>query len=457
MPVNSTHPLYDATIDIWEMCRTFSDGSKAVKRAAATYLPNFFGTTPEQLAAYNDYKARALYTNVTGATLNAWVGATMRKPPTLSYPAPLEVFVNDMFWSGAKFPAVLSTILNELLLVGRIGILIDRPKGEGGQLRLCLYRAEDVINWAIDENDRLVWAILRENKIEQASDDRYLWNEETRYRELLMEDGRYIQRVYAETSERDGEGEFVLIEEIIPDNRGEPLDYMPFFIMTPAGETTAIDAPPIYDIVEISASHYRTSADLEHGRHFQAVPTFWVSGMAASDLDGAAITLGSTKAFMMPSEAAKCGFAEVASNFEALRAALEEKEEKMARLGARLIGAPMRQAETATAAQIRAGNESNTLMQSIDATERAGERILEIGMLWENVAGDGSVGMNRDFVNTPLNGQELTALLQAYQGGGMSLPTLLWNIQQGERLNPNITIEDEMALIETTGATPFAE
>lgn len=156
MPQDSTHPEYDDFLDVWTKCRDFNNGSKAVKcpSRAEAYLPNFFKADDAGRQQYHAYKRRALLYNATGRTIEGMVGAAMRKPPTVSIPRGLASFADNMLLSGEDLEGVATRMLFELILTGRIGLLLDRPRARG-PLRLCLYPAECIINWHIDEDGRL--------------------------------------------------------------------------------------------------------------------------------------------------------------------------------------------------------------------------------------------------------------------------------------------------------------
>ena len=52
MPVDSTHPLYDARLTQWQKCRHAYEGEDAIKKAGVLYLPKLKGQTDEDYKAY---------------------------------------------------------------------------------------------------------------------------------------------------------------------------------------------------------------------------------------------------------------------------------------------------------------------------------------------------------------------------------------------------------------------
>ncbi len=64
MPVNSTHPDYDASLPAWLRARDVMAGEDAVKYAGEKYLPRLESQTDDE---YNAYRARAAFFNASGA------------------------------------------------------------------------------------------------------------------------------------------------------------------------------------------------------------------------------------------------------------------------------------------------------------------------------------------------------------------------------------------------------
>ena len=61
---------------------------------------------------------------------------------------------------------------------------------------------------------------------------------------------------------------------------------------------------------------------------------------------------------------------------------------------------------------------------------------------------DVNVELNMDFVDVRIPHQEIIALVQSYQMGGISMDTLLHNLKQGEVIPSDVSIEEEREKIE---------
>jgi len=190
---------------------------------------------------------------------------------------------------------------------------------------------------------------------------------------------------------------------------------------------------------------YRTSADLEHGRHFTALPTPYVTGI---DVDSE-LKIGSGSAWILPDSSSRAGYLEFSGQgLQALEKAMEEKRSMMASLGAQLLQSQKAGIESADSIRLRQNAEASTLVGVVKTVERAIKQALITMAEWEGVAGDVVVNLNTDFVDTKINAQDMSSLMGAWQSGGISHDTFLFNMKKGEILAPDTTIEDEKGRID---------
>jgi hypothetical protein len=87
----------------------------------------------------------------------------------------------------------------------------------------------------------------------------------------------YRVRVF-EVREVAGKEEDVLISTAFPKINNEFLDEIPFRFIGIDNVDADVDEPPLIDLVDMNLSHYRSSADYEHGCHFTGLPTPVISG-----------------------------------------------------------------------------------------------------------------------------------------------------------------------------------
>jgi len=448
MPVNSTNPEYELFDDMWLKCRDAVQGEEKVKSRGTRYLPQLTGQDTDE---YNAYKKRAFFYNATSRTLDAMSGAVMRKPPVIEFPK--QDRLKKITDKGNSIQMFSKNVLEELLTTGRAGILVDMPmEGDAAtnECYLSYYRAEDVINWKtefMDGEERLIMVVLKEYYDKEKDD--FETEKKERIRVLLLEDSTYFQRIYLKSEGRDDKNDWILDEEIVPKRKGATLDFIPFILANHKEITTEIIKPPLLDLVNINLSHYRSAADLEHGRHFTALPTAVFSGFPESNT----YRIGSSIAYVSEDPAAKAFFLEyTGQGLGSLEKALEQKEYMMAIIGTRLLDVPKKGVEAAETYKMRNLGETNILTSISTVLGDIVTQCLRIVEYWEGTGTELNMNIlatfNLDFDATMLDSNQITALVKAYQSGAISWETLFYNLKRGDLIPQDIDEEEEQARIE---------
>ena len=119
MPVNSTHPDYDAALPAWSRARDVFAGEDAVKAAGEKYLPRL---DAQEDAEYLAYKNRASFFNATARTAEGLVGLIFRREPELKLPdialgvgQKLAEFSDDVDLLGTSLTAYAKKLSVKLL------------------------------------------------------------------------------------------------------------------------------------------------------------------------------------------------------------------------------------------------------------------------------------------------------------------------------------------------------
>lgn len=441
MPVNSQHPEYKANIALWRKCRDVKGGEEAVKHAGVSYLPKLSG---QGNIEYSAYLSRALFYNATARTIQGTIGSIFRKPPIIEPPSD---YIADK----------CSTTTEEVLSVGRAGILVDVPK-EGGEPYFVEYAPEQIINWdyeMIDDKEVVKLVVLEEYKVTD-TDDQFVKNVATQYRVLDLggENGSYRQRVFTQKT-GSAVGKKVtnpVFEEdpdqlVEPEMRGEKMKEIPFEFFGPQACSATVQKPALLDLVNVNLSHFRSSADLEHGRHFTALPTAWVAGFSSDTK----LTIGSGTAWVTENVNAKAGFLEfTGAGLGALETALEQKEHLMAVLGARLFETAKSGVEAAETVRLRKSADTSQaaiLAQTVShGLERCYQWYLDFKLGTNGQKA--KVEINTDILDSTMPATEIAAYVEAWQKGAISTDTMLWNLKSGEVLPPDVTTEEEKSKLE---------
>lgn len=431
MPINSTHPQYKKREGQWKRCRDVHEGTDAVKDAGVAYLSKLSGQDKDQ---YDAYKARAEFFEATARTIEGLVGAVMRIKPT-SEEVP-EKWLNDITNTGINLNDFIASRIAEQLIMGRQGILVDRNEERP---YLTGYTAEAMTNWAAN------FIVLKEAITLPKADDKYDLEVISQYREITTnKNGAVIHNIWRKAKQDD---EWAIVETIIPTKRGDGIKDNMFIPLTLDGQNFNPEKPPLLGLVDVNLAHYRTSADLEHGRHFTALPTPVVitSGKFEGDLK-----IGSGTALILP-EGSDAKYMEYAGQgLTTLENGSQEKREQMAALGAQIIQGEKKQAEAADTVRLKQNSETSILTRAVMTVEGGINAALAKMAEWEGVAVP-KIEINKDYLDSKLDPQELAALIGAWQAGAMSLDTLLYNLKRGEIINPDTDLETEKDLIDLEG------
>jgi len=435
MPVDTTHSDYDAMLNAWTKCRTAEKGEDSVKAAKDTYLPLLTGMESTSSAKYKAYLYRAMFYGATSRTVRGLTGTVNRKPMIINMPESL-IWKEDVNGTGVSLDLFASQVLFDQILIGWGGLLVDIRKGYKMPYPVY-YFAEQVINWKYKDG-KLVMVMIAEQVAEQI--DQYETKPVDQWRELALIEGVYTVILWR----KNEDGEFFVFNQVIPEIRGAVIDSIPFDFVSP---NRKIEQPPLKGMIDINFHHYQNSADYEHGLHFTGLPTPYIFGIHLDE--GESIEIGSETAIISDDPQAKAGYLEFSgAGLNSLVTAMDNKKQEMAALGARMLQADKKQAETAETAKINKSGDSNTLTTIVGGVESSLNRILSIMAQWQSILSlDVSVEMNRDFVDEGMTPQEITALVGAWQSNGISKETLVYNFQKNDLLQAGRTIEEEISAI----------
>ena len=447
---DSEHPEYTKHLDLWIKCRDCYKGEEAVKEKNQRYLPFL---TMQASDDYYNYKSRAIFLNVMRRTIHGLVGAALRKTPIVKVPAKMESYLEDMDLHGMSFTELTQKLLTDILVTGRICVVVDRS--ENSRCYSTCYSAESNINWRYEKNIPIMSVFAEEVDITENGFSHELTQQYRVYD--FDENGSLRVRVAMqglpkegdELNSDDDENTFEIIHEVYPSYRGESLKELPVFAFNSVGMgMDNLAPPPLIDLANISLSHYRTSADLENGRHFTSLPQAWITGVDADEFRHG-LHVGGSTAWILPNENTKLGYLEFSGQgLGSLENALKEKEAMMAVVGARLLESK-KGVESAETSSIRQNIETSVLSHIAVTLQNGLNKILKYMARWEGLnENEVHVELNMDFVDVRIPHQEIIALVQAYQMGGISMDTLLYNLKQGEVIPNDVSIDDEREKIE---------
>ena len=465
--ITTRHPMLDNVLDQIRRSRNTHAGTDAIKQTAPIYSNDVLSTDEEYLPKlngqdkrqYNSYKKRAVFFGAMSRTVTALVGAIDRKPPEVKGADSLKEFRKDVTGTGISLDEFLKDVEEEVMISGRVVVCVDRKNSSDNRPYLIWYKSEDCINWFSEQytdfDQRLTGMIFRESYYDVDKDNKYKQIQKDQYREFTMQDGNVTVNIWRDKNEDETsefgnaeKPEYVVVETYTLTNRGKSLGFIPCVPVVADGSPFEVPQPPLLDLVDVNLAHYRNSADYEHGMHWTALPTPVLTGLNGKD---SKISIGSGSAIILPDPQSSAMFLEFSGQgLSTIKTAMDHKEMMMSALGARMLASRMDQSTSAEVTRINYSGETASLSNVARSMSRGMTRLLKMVSQWENNKGfeNIEVHLNEDYVDTKLAGADLTALMAAYQGGAISLDSLIWNMASGELLPLGRTVEDEIALIE---------
>lgn len=420
-------------------------GEETVKKAKEKYLPCPTAELDTEYGKkrYAAYVQRAVFYNVTGRTLEGYVGQVFSEESEIDFPTDLERYVPDIDGAGTPLEQQAKATLKAAVSFGHCGLLSDFPSvGEGVvatkqdietlriRPRVILIQPEQIINWrvtAVGGETLLSLVVLEESTI--VEDDGFEFKKETRWREIRLVATNEAKTEFAASvtlwrkkdKPENGE-EFEVVDGfpvILQDHRGQPLDRIPFEFVGATNNEPQIDKAPLEDLATLNVAHYRNSADYEEGVFITGQDQLVLTGLQQEWVDKNfkdGVKLGSRSAIPLPKDAdAKLLHAEP-NNIAA--EAMKHKEEQMKALGAKLIE-PMATKGTATEALIEESSESSVLSSAAKNVSAAYRKALFHASRFIAEVDPKTIifELNSDFAAAMASPQERAQIVAEWQGG----------------------------------------
>ena len=454
--VATTHPEYSFAKEIWATTRAASAGQQIVKAGRQLYLPGFI---PDDEERYNQYLQRAYFMGVTGRTRDSLIGMVFRKAPQIDVPPQVEEILDNIDGAGQSINQIAKAASKGILEAGRHVFLVDYPQSGGVdaeteallglQPTIASYPSEALINWrfeGVQGKQKLTLAVLLE-RVEVDEANEFSHETENSYRVLRLRDGVYTQQLY-------GDSGYPITEEYAPTMAGGAMfDHIPLHIPGAENNLPDVDLPTLYDLAILNIAHYQTTADHRENLFIHGQLTMGVTSDLSADeflqSNPNGLVVGARKGVFLGSNGS---FHSVtAPESSSLRVALQDLEQQMIMIGARLIQKGG-MAETAEAARIGAAGEASALDTLTNNLSEAIEAALEDVALFMGAPTKGiTYRLNKDFWESELSPQALQAVMQARMQGVIGPIDAIHMIRQGRiQIDPEREDADILAEAATT-------
>ena len=419
----------------WGLIETLLGGTYKIRKGHRKFLPQ----EPRELdESYDNRLQRSVLAPYYVRLERMLAGMLTRKPVRLDdVPDVIREQLFDVDLQGNDLQTWLFSAARQCIRYGHVGVLVDAPAaGENGRPYWVSYTPRDILGWRTELKDgkqeltqlRLMEKIVVPDGL---------------YGEKQVEQVRVLTPGAFEIHQKDQKGDFVVVDE-----GTTSLSEIPFSVAYSNRMGILESIPPLADIAELNLQHYQVQSDLSNQLHISAVPLLALFGFPAAAEE---ISAGPGEALALP-EGASAQYIEPAGNsYDAQFRRLEQIAMQInelglaAVLGAKLVG------ETAEAKRIDRSQGDSTMMVVAQQMQDMIDNCLRFHAEYMQEPNAGSSLVNRDFMGTRLEPQEIQALLQLYAAGTITQETLLLQLEAGEVLGDDFDVENELEATQTGG------
>ena len=433
--VESPNTAYINMEPHWLLIEALQGGTYSVRKGHRKYLPQ---EPREQDSSYDVRLLRSVCPPYLVRLERLLAGMLTRKPVRLEDVS--DVVTEQLFdvdLQGNDLNVWTYETARKCIRYGHVGVLVDAPKaGENGRPYYVTFTPREILGWRseiADGKQQLTMVRLMEK----------ITVPDGLYGEKQVEQVRVLTPGAFEIHQKDDKGEFRLVDE-----GRTSLSEIPFAVAYANRVGVLESRPPLADIAELNLKAYQVQSDLDNQLHISAVPMLAIFGFPQSAEE---ISAGPGEALALP-ETASASYIEPSGNsYSAQFQRLEQIAQQINELGLAAVLGQKLSAETAEAKRIDRSQGDSTMMVIAQQMQDLIDNCLTFHAQYMQQAQAGSSFINRDFLATRLEPQEIQALLQLYTAGTITQETLLNQLSAGEVLGDEFDVEEEVEATQTGG------
>ena len=433
--VESPNTAYINMEPHWLLIEALLQGTYGIRKGHRKYLPQ----EPRELdEAYDNRLMRSTLAPYYVRLERMLAGMLTRKPVRLEDVS--DVVTEQLFdvdLQGNDLNVWTYETARKCIRYGHVGVLVDAPKaGENGRPYWTQYTPRDIIGWrseVANGSQQLTMVRLMEK----------ITVPDGLYGEKQVEQVRVLTPGAFEIHQKDDKGEFRLVDE-----GRTSLSEIPFSVAYSNRVGVLESRPPLADIAELNLKAYQVQSDLDNQLHISAVPMLAIYGFPQSAEE---ISAGPGEALSLPTEARSEYIEPSGNSYSAQFQRLEQIAQQINELGLAAVLGQKLSAETAEAKRIDRSQGDSTMMVIAQQMQDLIDNCLTFHAQYMQQAQAGSSFINRDFLATRLEPQEIQALLQLYTAGTITQETLLNQLSAGEVLGDEFDVEEEVEATQTGG------
>ena len=422
----------------WILIEDLLGGTYELRRRHRRYLPQ----EPRELdESYDSRLARSVCPPYYVRLERMLAGMLTRKPVRLNDVSDVvreQLFNVDL--QGNDLNVWTYEACRKMVRYGHIGVLVDAPAaGSLGRPYWVTYTPREILGWRtelIDGEQKLTQLRLLEKVIVPDGE----------FGEKEVEQVRVLTPGAFEVHRLHENGQFVVHE-----SGNTTMNHIPFAIAYSNRLNFMESRPPLEDIGELNLKAYQIQSDLDNQLHISAVPMLAFYGFPQSAEE---VTAGPGEAISFPSDGRAEYIAPPSNAFDSQFRRLDQLAQQINELGLSAVLGQKLSAETAESKRIDRSQGDSTMMVIAQNMQDLIDNCLVHHAHYLNIPEVGSSFVNRDFLGTRLEPQEIQSLLALYTAGTITQKTLLDQLYEGEVLGDEFDVEEE---IESTQAGGYIE
>jgi hypothetical protein len=433
--VESPNTAYVNMEPHWLLIEALLQGTYGIRKGHRKYLPQEVRELDE---AYDNRLMRSTLAPYYVRLERMLAGMLTRKPVRLEDVS--DVVTEQLFdvdLQGNDLNVWTYETARKCIRYGHVGVLVDAPRaGDSGRPYWTQYTPRDILGWRSEIKDG-------KQQLTQLRLMETITVPDGLYGEKQVQQVRVLTPGAFEIHQKDKKGDFVLIDE-----GSTSLSEIPFAVAYSNRVGVLESRPPLADIAELNLKAYQVQSDLDNQLHISAVPMLAIYGFPQSAEE---ISAGPGEALALP-ESASAAYIEPSGNsYNAQFQRLDQIANQINELGLAAVLGQKLSAETAEAKRIDRSQGDSTMMVIAQQMQDLIDNCLGFHAQYMQQPQAGSSFINRDFLATRLEPQEIQSLLQLYTAGTITQETLLNQLSAGEVLGDEFNVEEEVEATQNGG------
>lgn len=411
----------------WILIEDLMQGTYGMRRKHRRYLPQ----EPRELdESYDNRLARSVVPPYYQRLERMLAGMLTRKPVRLTDTSDtIREQLFDVDLQGNDLNVWTYETARKLIRYGHVGTLVDAPS-DGGRPYWCTYTPRQILGWRTEQRDgaqQLIQLRLMETVVVP----------DGLYGEKAIEQVRVLTPGQFQIHQRQDNGDFKVTDE-----GTTSLDVIPFAVAYGNRHGFMESRPPMEDIAELNLKTYQVQSDLDNQLHISAVPMLAFFGFPSAAEE---VSAGPGEAIAFPAEGRAEYIEPQGRSFDFQFRRLEQLAAQINELGLSAVLGQKLSAETAEAKRIDRSQGDSTMMVIAQNVQDMIDNCLQFHaqFLGQNEAA-GSCLVNRDFIGSRLEPQDVQSLLALYTAGTITQETLLQQLADGEILGDDFNVEEEL-------------